>query len=435
MATDNFCEMNESDGEDIVYGDISDISKFASARFRDQFFAKLFPYVPQQNIGTQTGDPKFPGEYGASAGIQAVAQARAIAISIGSAYPWVNNPDTGDGYISGAATLGKNVVGIAPGTLLQFVGDDSFGLDSSLLAYTFAGTETVAIAAGDPSHPRVDLIEMQLQYILTDSQSRDFQDAVTGANSSQPLNKKRRVQLTLQVKQGTPAASPVTPSPDTGFCAIAQVYVPTGYATTTQIKPAQLDNGSSAILMDDRMPIVQRSYRVDGGNMFFAGTDWTRNADGAFVTAAAASKTLWVLCPASNGRLIGIDFHGNFATGSPTAELYRKTPSADTAITSGLGAHLITTNAGDFLEQALLDSIARVMPASGTVGGSRSTGTDGLCVPVWASGCQAPVRRHERGALLLPAQVNSTGERLAIKIVSGGGDTVYDITFHFAEGL
>ena len=166
MSTDNFAQVTYNDGEQVVYGDLTNGQRFLAAKLSDQLFAKLIPRIsPGVSI---YGDPQFQGELGASIGTaDASLKSRAYALTPGGAYPWV-----GTAFFP-SRTLAKNAVGIAPGTLFQLVGDDDAGTDANLLAYTFNGTETVTIAAGDATHPRVDLIQATLSY-ATSSENRIF---------------------------------------------------------------------------------------------------------------------------------------------------------------------------------------------------------------------------------------------------------------------
>lgn len=60
---------------------------------------------------------------------------------------------------------------ITPGTVFQKIGA-SAGNNLTLLPFTFDGTLEVSIANGDVSHPRVDLIQMQLSLVPDDLQTR-----------------------------------------------------------------------------------------------------------------------------------------------------------------------------------------------------------------------------------------------------------------------
>src|SRR5260221_4402106 len=234
MATDIYKTGLFNDGEGWVHTDSNDAQRFLAARLHDQIFEKL--------IGNFSGsDPEFGGVN------TNTSTAWSYCVDIGSAYPK-----------QGSA---NNKIKLASGTLFQKLAN-SDGNEPSLLAYTFDGTDEFTLANGDATNPRVDMLQMKLSYLETDVQSRDFQDATTHVVTTQTMNKKRKVQLALSIKQGTPASSPTYPTPDTGYVPIACVVVGATYSGAAAFKYVDTA-GAVAVLHDLRMPLNIVPNRVN----------------------------------------------------------------------------------------------------------------------------------------------------------------------------
>lgn len=428
---DNFATMNENDGEEVTFGDLSNISLFLGARFMDQILAKTIPYLPNGNF---EGDPAFQGEYGKSIGFTAANRARAFCLMTGGAYPWV-----GTGY-GGLSVLATNQVGFAPGTILQLIGDDDTGTDAQLLPFTFKGNEVLSIAANTSGNPRVDLIEIALSYVQNGSQSRDFEDATTGANTTVSVNKTRQVQCVYQIKQGTPAASPVMPTPDAGFCALGAVVVNAGYAITTQIVAGVDTGGAGAVLYDHRIPLgAVRSYIVPASLMLSVNNFALTGTPADSRQASATSATLWIPCPgAHSGRLLGIGLLSQIPGASiPTAKIGRLaySGSAYTFTEIASVSNLVGALAGHTQIYMLepLDQIEsdHVPSAGPTV---QPDATNLIGPPIWTSGKHTPDRPFE-ASVIGPAEF----DQLCLQIVDGTatppGITVWKAVFFIAEGL
>jgi hypothetical protein len=285
MSTDLYKRVNYNDGEGVTHGDLNDSQTYLRALLSDQIIQSLVGNVSLTALGV---DMDMGGQRGAEAPSHL-----AYTLHGGQAY-----------LRPGSAT---NKVQISPGVLLQKIGN-STGDSQTVLAYSFVGTEEVSIAAGDATNPRVDLIQMKLEFISADSQSRDFKDATTGVITTTSQNKKQRVQCTLSVKSGTPAASPVYPDPDTGYVAVAGVVVNTNYATTTQIIFGYDKDSTNAVVHDQRMPLNVQGYRSSSAEMI--GTlAWTVGANWD-VAATNGTNKLDIICPkgGASGRIVGISF-------------------------------------------------------------------------------------------------------------------------------
>lgn len=94
---------------------------------------------------------------------------------------------------------------------------------------------TVALAAHDATDPRIDILCLAPAVVEDLPQSR----FVYGNGTPQTLNTRERAGYTLQIVQGTPAASPSAPATPAGALKIAEARVPaiSGAATVTDTRP------------------------------------------------------------------------------------------------------------------------------------------------------------------------------------------------------
>lgn len=149
MSNDIFKEVNFNAGQEVRANDLKDAQKFLSSRLSDQIFDYLTP-----GKLVQIGDPDLRDELDADSSTKF-----AYALTIGAA------------RCNYAGTFTDKVIGMTAGTLFQKISSKT-GSDATLLAYTFAGTEQWTLADGDATNPRVDLLQMKLEYETTDSQAR-----------------------------------------------------------------------------------------------------------------------------------------------------------------------------------------------------------------------------------------------------------------------
>lgn len=262
MANDDFKLVLWSDGESVRDDDLSNAGKHSLARLLDGMIEKVLPGAERGDVTGGT-DVLFTGTNGNNA----PTNKWCYALASGGAYPRKGTANT--------------KIQIAPGTLLQKVAARD-GNEATLLSYTFSGTEEVTIANGDATNPRVDLVQMKLEWESGNLVSRDFEDAITGALTSTNTNKHRRVKCTLLVKQGTPAATPAYPEPDAGYVVIAGIFVPQTW--TGVAAPITVDTASTQplVIHDQRMPVgTPRPYHC------FAPRDWIGQQDGSHWSPSA----------------------------------------------------------------------------------------------------------------------------------------------------
>lgn len=364
--TDNYGHVLFSDGEESNPDDFNATNDRVLAIMLDQVGVQ----VPAIAANT---DPSF------NEGAAPSASVYAYAASATSARP-----------IPGSA---NNKIKISAGTLLQAFAAPS-GLEAKMLAFTFSGSDEFVIANGDPTNPRVDIVQMKLEYVNAAPLSRDFQDATTRALTTSTTNKLRRVQCTVSVKQGTPAASPLYPVADSGYVLIAGVLVAATYAAAG---PMLIDDtaGAVAVIHDQRMPL-----RIDGihsqiKDMMYTAADWTPDpATG--VLARVASSAVIVPCPVARaGRVIAAASFGNTQGSAAVAKFMRgdkHDPGAGgpvavsyAALSSALA--LIGGTAGYARRFAGLAGIVH----SPSVGPTVTVNAAGVNPPLWTSGSRCPI--------------------------------------------
>ena len=428
VLTDLYKSVLYNDGEDLVFGDQNDGQRFLAARLYDQVLEKL--------IGNPNGlDPELGDLAGANS-----STAWAYCLDIGSARP-----------VEGSAT---NKIKVSAGTLMQKIANAA-GAEPTLLAFTFDGTTEFTIANGNASNPRVDMLQMKLEYVAADMQSRDFQDAVTGANTSQSLSKKRQVQCTLSLKQGTPAASPTYPTPDAGYVPIACVVVPTNYTFPGADHLLYIDDalgGPYAVIHDLRMPVNVSPEALWPNDAAFDATYWTKNTSPSApkITCAALAGTspsnaLYFFTRRRKGRLLGVRvWHDH---GLNTSNLFRTCvvqPSngayfylAD--ITAAVGNTSNTTNyIGDMM--ATLSDLEKENITSGGSAGAQTpfvvNGNGTHAPPVWANGSRGHYEENTAKNVGWDLGVLAPfGLAIEQKNDVNGPIVIYAVEFYWAAGI
>lgn len=193
----------------------------------------------------------------------------------------------------------------------------------------------ISVPANGSGNPRIDIIEAQYTTVDYDTQQRAFKDPATGDISYSNMTVKQRSSITFQLKQGTPAASPVAPSTTSGWMKIAQVYVA---------------NGASSIL-DANINNVSAGYSGE------ANTGWSTETDTIFrLKSRLVMKGLF---RAKHGELgdhdndVIRDQHLDWGTGA--GQVDSDVMPLGTAITepSGSGGTAFSLVAGDYVRVAI----------------------------------------------------------------------------------
>ncbi len=234
----------------------------------------------------------------------------------------------------------------APGPIAQIVDEPSGsndpdsetpGYDARIVMGMMGGAGNLSLqtAVGDATNPRIDIIEVKLEAITGESETRDFEDAVTGAKTTITPNKRRFTRVNYQIKQGTPAALPSYPTPSTGYTAMAAVWVP---ATHNAVHAA-------INIRDMRFPLGCEVHDVQASNIILShvgANPWAYAAGtlagiAGYVTSSGAAQTpVIALCPVGSKtkRVLGVGVIG--AGGNDTiVELVRVTwnPPGNATIT------------------------------------------------------------------------------------------------------
>lgn len=180
-----------------------------------------------------------------------------------------------------------------------------------LAAFLDDNTSLFTLSTGDGSNPRIDLIQIKLTEIDDETQNRDFEDAVTRAKSTSTVDSKRRVQVDMSVKEGTPAANPSPPSPDSGYAEWARVRVDT--AATS------IDKDD---IMDMRIPMRIEAQRIHPYTFGRPGTpQWaiSTSARISIVTSGATDKCyMFPHTGVLAGRILGVWLNCAIVTAAST---------------------------------------------------------------------------------------------------------------------
>jgi len=406
MTTDLYSRAIFSDGEGIDLTDMQSLSGTPLAVLFDQLIYELLP----REAATPDLDTAF----------DPTTMPYAVALTVAGARP-----------TQGSA---NNKIKITGGTLMQAIAARD-GTEPKLLAYSFPGTDEVTIANGDPTNPRVDLVQMSLSYLNATS-ARDFQDAATRALTSTTPTTRRRVQCVLSVKQGTPAASPTYPTPDAGCVVVAGVVVGTNYAAAAGFTFDDL-GGATAVIHDQRMPLRVRSTSTLPANYIWVDTGSEFAIVNRFIAqrmTAAFSIDIRMPClrVGNAGRLVEVNCTYNAPTGGSSSFLERFNASVPT--TGGAnplaGANFAVGSTGMSLRRTALGIFQNLhAPVAGP---TVLAAANGMGAPVWSNGFRGPGPS--------PGQFDTTfpinGEYLALKFTSPPVGTQFAIaTWHIAEGM
>lgn len=403
MPTDLFKQVLYSDGEGVTHGDTNDNQRFLESKIWDQILHNSIGRVT--TTGTLVYDPEFGGQDGANHPTN---------------YAYCINP--GAAYLRQGSANSK--IQIAPGTLLQKIASQT-GDDPTFISYTFAGSDEWTLTNGDGTNPRVDLLQMKLEYISSDVQLRDFKDASTGVITSNSVSKKRRVQCTLLVKVGTPAASPAIPTPDTGYVPIGMAVVGNGWTTGGNAPIFGTDTTAlnNVVIMDMRWPVRTRAYRVQARDGVF--TSWTLSSAGDTLTAAGGgTNDLFFPCPAGNvGKIVAIGVHH---TTTLSASMFA-------GMTTGVPSSTFNNRMSLSFGYTSADEIQDwdFMTHSPSAGPTISRIAQLHNVPLWTNGKRCPFEK-----VRLAGGGGPSADQLWVRFQNfSTGNIITGVTFYVAEGF
>lgn len=514
MTLDLFKRPKFSPGQEIQDQDLTDLGRFLEARLADQFFGQFAVNLSNPLVANVSSAP-----------------------GIGEAYALT----VGGGHPRQGSTFRK--INIAPGTLMQKI-ENMNGNSPTMLMYTFNGTEEVSLVNGDPTNPRVDLVQMKLELVDDDLQGRaflqngakaslncatitvvvntvvqarvigtggnsislafvadgsgagsltvsgntvtfhyqgtvttvaNFETAIAGITQpllevqavgtgtnvlttadahvaallaggvdtmlvSQNFNMKTRVQCTLNVKQGTPAVSPIYPIPDAGFVAIAGCVVGTNW--TAGFQPKFDDQaGATLTIHDIRMPIRLRSYRTPPA-LFVADflNTRARQINGFSVvrdrTDGIPSNIIApVQCGGNTGRLVSYDASLSSAS-VMTTRLIRYVGGANDAVSN---PNLSLAEAGLTISPAQPSTRisstpfyfqSHHLPEAGPI---VLPNANGLGPPIWTNGFRGPSGILSGTFSVVPVINDESAALIWVDPVDASAFRF--VTFYIAEGL
>jgi hypothetical protein len=408
---DNFKRVLFNDGEGLVHDDLNNMQAFNSARLLDQYLSELRRNGHMTFAEINSHDPEL------SCG-QSVFDTSKLIFAL----------TAGGGFIipGGSSRQIRN----REGTILQWTAAPD-GDEEKLLSYRLAENEVnLTLDVGDATHPRIDIIEVKLELVDGDSESRDFKDAVTGGLSTISTDKTRRVSATIQVKKGTPAATPSHPNTTSGFASLGAVHVP---ATHNAVFPR-------ANLMDTRFPLGLKvcdvpSWQFDRGNSAAA---WVIGATAGqrSIGSSSSSDPFLVHCPigGQTSRVIGVSLFGTWASGSGSANLARLVRltygAAAPTVTEIADQTALLTGSTPRLRHLTYDFLME-LGTPGDVYGLQSV--DGVqCDPIWTNGWRGgPIQEFHN----LNAAPPTFADSLALEVNGKDASEVWMARWYIATGL
>lgn len=140
-------------------------------------------------------------------------------------------------------------VEVARGTVFAFV-------DGERVAARIDSNATFDLDDADDTDPRIDIISAKVEIddqddLGADAASRDFEDAQTRELTSQTIDKRRRVKVTMEYTPGTPSSDPDPPGTPDGHDKLVEIKVE---ANATEVEDSDITDyrvpaGSSMIVV------------------------------------------------------------------------------------------------------------------------------------------------------------------------------------------
>ncbi len=152
MTTDLFKQVKLNPGQEVRSADLNNMQKFMFAKIMDQL-------VDSFNIGDLNESPDSRGSEGENAPTK---------------WAYALNPTAGRPEINlGVGSATDKIVNLGAGVLMQKLGNKS-GAEATLVPFELDGDLQFTISDGHATMPRVDIIQMKLEYDDTDAESRVF---------------------------------------------------------------------------------------------------------------------------------------------------------------------------------------------------------------------------------------------------------------------
>lgn len=323
----------------------------------------------------------------------------------------------------------NNIIKISAGTVFQRV--TGVGSQASFIPFTLPGTDQFTIANGNGVNPRVDLVQIRLAWSGTSPSSV--------------------VTCTINVKAGTPAATPAYPAPDAGFVALCYVTVGATYAGGSPFG----DNGGistgGAGIHDVRMPLGVRVYVVRPQDMGYNDDAWALDGKAGdtfggdnlgkkrriqnIAALTGDEDDIHILCPTNRGRLLSVALMSKQANGATGAIQRLFEPGTAQSVAN---VNLAFSGAGTNYVRAGLDVLefTGYTEANGTLASPLNPGGSvprtAYGPPIWCNG-----RRWMSPATFWPNITNH--EQILYRhfnVFNGGTPTsIWAAMFWVAEGL
>lgn len=244
--------MEFNDGEGLVYTDLQRLQYLHSVRWLDE---ELYSRLTQI---ANAGGGNDPSQWDPSFGL--------------GGNEWFVKDNGWGPWPTGLNVQSMAGIAIKSDSQGDEVGDLTNDYDMLLQrAYTKWQTQATVNANTSGSGDRYDLIQADILEAASDSQSRDFKDATTGALSTQSLNKRRTWTPSVSVVEGTPSGTPSIPAPTGENARWCAVRVPDG--------GGNLDvdwNGSYPGIIDFTYPCANGLFEIATvPRLNFGGTSWT----------------------------------------------------------------------------------------------------------------------------------------------------------------
>jgi hypothetical protein len=406
MANDLFKAVLINDGQGVTDSDLTNISKFNLSRLAEQMFERM--------AGTLAVASKDPEYYGTNTALTSL----------------IYTLTGGDAVIKQGSSNTK--VTLTPGTIFQKLASTD-GNEAQFIPYTVGASDVDLTIGAGGANPRIDILQVKLEWESGNSASRDFEDATTGAKTTQTTNTHRRVKATFSIKAGTTAATPVYPTPDAGYAVIAAIRVPAGWASGIGIDAAGF---TSAILRQCSIPLGIEAITVTPGEFDYSMpglAGWRRGTSGdglsihgsAYAASAGTDLCVWVPNGTQGKRIVGVKIQAKWAT-SGTVELVSwryntLTGYGADASKVDLSSVLVTT--GGTLQEKFAH-LGQIADGSSDSDPTAAAGPIGD--PFWASGGKSgPARRENEFR-------SNEFQRSALLIDAGSGSIVVAVTFYLA---
>lgn len=409
MPTDLFSQVLFNNGEGAVHTDFNRVGSRAAASALDQILLRQVG-----NLGV-SADPDIVG-----------------VTTIPGHDSLIYTSTGGDCVIQQGAAATQ--VKLGTGTLFQRRPSPAAvdGTEALFLPYTIVESDSTqfTISAGHATLPRIDIVQVKLEWIDGATESRDIEDATTRIVTSTTVSKTRQVQATFSVKAGTAAATPSYPAPDTGYGIVASIRVPSTWTTGTTP-----DGTGSTTLLGLRqctMPIGVSMHCVTPLENAANGTNWTVTSAVGWIASGGAGSALVVWCPtgSSTKRIVGISVTGRWnTTGSLTLRRCDMTlfgPNVGGSSYVDLSPVLVNT---DNTFRTYFAHVGHIADASTDSNPSGANGVVGD--PFWAAGGKAGPAAKPIGLATLPVAgdiINRTGIVMDAGINSG----IYQVVFWLA---